>query len=73
MKQLFLMGAFVLLASVVFAQQKTYTGTVSDEAGKSMTGATISVKNAKTKTQTASNGTFSIGAEKGAIIEISFS
>jgi len=38
MKQLFLMGAFLLFASSLFAQQKTYSGTVSDEAGKPMSG-----------------------------------
>lgn len=73
MRTLLLWGTMMLVAFSTLAQQKSYTGTISDENNKPLSGATISIKNTKTKTISASNGTFSINAEKGATLEVSYS
>ena len=57
----------------VIAQQNNYTGTIVDENGKALQGATVAVKNTTTKVLSTINGTFSINAEKGAYLEINFS
>ena len=67
-----LLMVFFLGASAM-AQQKTYSGTVKDEAGKPMTGATVSVKGTKTSKLTDESGQFTIQAAAGNILEISFS
>jgi iron complex outermembrane receptor protein len=69
--QLLLMLFFWGTASM--AQQKTYSGTVRDEAGKPMNGATISVKGTKTSRLTNESGQFTIQAAPGNVLEISFS
>ena len=63
----------IIFPFVVFAQQTTYTGTIIDENGKALQGATVSVKNTTTRVLSTINGTFSINAEKGAYLEINFS
>ena len=73
MKKTFLLGAILFFASWSIAQQKTYNGSVSDESGKPLTGATVAVKNTKTKALTSNTGSFLINAEKGATLQISFS
>jgi iron complex outermembrane receptor protein len=62
-----------LWGTATMAQQKTYSGTVRDEAGKPMTGATVSVKGTKTTRLTNDAGQFSIPAAAGDVLEISFS
>jgi iron complex outermembrane receptor protein len=62
-----------LWGTAAIAQQKTYSGTVRDEAGKPMTGATVSVKGTKTTRLTNESGQFSIQAAAGDVLEISFS
>jgi len=64
---------FIILPFMVFAQQNTYTGTIVDENGKALQGATVAVKNTTTKVLSTINGTFSINAEKGGYLEINFS
>jgi TonB-linked SusC/RagA family outer membrane protein len=44
--------------SLLFAQQKTITGVVSDENGKPLSGATVTAKNARSATNTNDNGQF---------------
>lgn len=69
-----LLGLVLSLCAIwTMAQQKTYSGKVSDEAGKPMAGATIALKGAKAKAISSNTGTFTIAAEKGATLEISFS
>lgn len=68
--QLLLMLFFWGTASM--AQQKTYSGTVKDEAGKPMNGATVSVRGTKTSRLTNEAGQFSIPATPGNVLEISF-
>lgn len=63
----------IIFPFVIFAQQTLYTGTIVDENGKALQGATVAVKNTTTKTLSTINGTFSINAEKGSYLEINFS
>ena len=56
---------------VVLAQTTAYTGIVTDENGKPIEGASISLKNSSVGTATDNNGSFSVNASKGGIIVIS--
>lgn len=60
-----------LLPVLVLAQNKTVTGTVTDEAGTPVSGASVSVKNSSTGTSTDELGRFSINAAEGAVLVIS--
>jgi TonB-linked SusC/RagA family outer membrane protein len=51
-----MIGVFPLLPS--FAQEKVISGKISDEKGQALTGATVTVKNAKASTTTDENGNF---------------
>ena len=68
-----LSAILIVFPFLVIAQQTTYTGTIVDENGKALQGATVAVKNTTTKVLSTINGTFSINAEKGAYLEINFS
>ena len=63
----------IIFPFVIFAQQTSYTGTIVDENGKALQGATVAVKNTTTKVLSTINGTFSINAEKGGYLEINYS
>jgi TonB-dependent starch-binding outer membrane protein SusC len=56
----FFLFIFLLISSVSEAQNKTITGKVIGEKGDGLAGASVLVKNSKTGTTTAANGTFSI-------------
>ena len=71
--KIILSAILIIFQFVVFAQQTTYTGTIVDENGKALQGATVAVKNTTTKVLSTINGTFSINAEKGGYLEINFS
>ncbi|HTJ11963.1 MAG TPA: TonB-dependent receptor [Dinghuibacter sp.] len=60
--------AFVLclLSYVVHAQSKTISGTVSDDKGVTLPGATVSVKSTKVSTKTDVNGHFTLTLPAGA-------
>jgi iron complex outermembrane receptor protein len=60
-------------ATILHAQQKNYTGKVSDDAGKPLAGATVAVKGTRTRALTDNNGAFTIAAQKGATLEVSYS
>lgn len=62
-----------LLGTTAVAQQKTYSGTVKDETGKPMTGATVTIKGTKSSRLTNDAGQFTISAASGDVLEISFS
>lgn len=59
------------LPNLVLAQTKTITGTVTDQDGNTLPGATVSVKGTVKATSTSQNGTFSILAEPGQTLEVS--
>ena len=62
---------FIGICSGVYAQ-KTITGTVTDEYGEEIVGASISVKGTTTGTATDASGKFTIQATEGATLIISY-
>ncbi|MBY0347595.1 MAG: carboxypeptidase-like regulatory domain-containing protein, partial [Hydrotalea flava] len=60
LQRFFLAWLLVLFSFAAFAQSRKITGTVTDENGASLDGATIVVKNTKIRTTTNENGIFSI-------------
>jgi TonB-linked SusC/RagA family outer membrane protein len=62
---------FVLMWSTSFAQTKTITGTVSDNAGV-LPGVTVKVKETGTATVTDVNGKYAIAVNSGQTIQFSF-
>ena len=65
-----LLLAFVV--QITFAQQKTVTGTVTDESGLPLPGVNIVVKGTSTGVQSDFDGNFSIDASQGDILVFSF-
>lgn len=59
-----------LLPLTLLAQTKTITGTVTDELGMPVAGASVFVKNTKNGTTTDNAGKFTINAQEGATLEI---
>jgi len=74
--RLLIAAVFFLSANVLFAQQKTITGTVKDVNGKPVIGATVAAKGSAAATQTNSEGNFSLsvpgGAQKLTITSVGF-
>ncbi len=62
--------AFVV--QLTFAQEKTISGTVSDNTGLPLPGATVLVKGTSTGTSTDFDGKYSISASQGATLVFSF-
>ncbi|MEO6849378.1 MAG: carboxypeptidase-like regulatory domain-containing protein, partial [Mucilaginibacter sp.] len=62
-KFLFPLLFFFLLSVTAFAQSKKITGTVLDEKGQTLPGATVKAKSGKVTTATDVNGKFSIDVE----------
>ena len=62
MKKFFLSGIMILISFVIFAQNKTISGRVTDSTGKSLAGVTVSItgKGYKKTIQTNEEGKFSI-------------
>ncbi|SKB78207.1 TonB-linked outer membrane protein, SusC/RagA family [Salegentibacter holothuriorum] len=62
----------VLIVQISFAQQKTITGTVSDEDGLPLPGVNVLKKGTSTGTQTDFDGNYSIEAAQGDVLVFSF-
>lgn len=62
----------VLIVQLSFAQQKTITGTVTDEDGLPLPGVNVLKKGTSTGTQTDFDGKYSIQAEQGDVLVFSF-
>ncbi|WP_163514066.1 SusC/RagA family TonB-linked outer membrane protein [Gelidibacter japonicus] len=62
----------VLVAQITFAQQKSISGTVSDESGLPLPGVNILVKGTSTGTQTDFDGKYSINAKAGDILSFTY-
>jgi len=71
-KLLFMLGCLILLLPNIHAQSRPVTGTVTDEDGKPLAGATVQVNGTKTTVTTDDQGRFSIEAVKGQTLKISF-
>ncbi len=65
-------GIALTMASTAFAQSTVVTGTVKDEAGEPVIGAAVRVKGTTTGAVTDVNGNFSVKADKGQTLEISY-
>ena len=66
---LFILG---LLSLSVIAQKTNISGTISEDKGRVLAGANISIKGTNTKTLSNNNGEFTIGVVKGDVLVISF-
>jgi hypothetical protein len=73
MRKLKLLLAAALMLSVHFlwAQTNEITGKVTDDKGNPMLGVTVNVKNSRTGTTTAPDGSFKINAAPNAVLVIS--
>ena len=62
---------FALLVHVIYAQEKTVSGTVSDESGP-LPGVSVIVEGTTRGTETDFDGNFSISAKEGEVLRFSF-
>ncbi|MDX1543591.1 MAG: SusC/RagA family TonB-linked outer membrane protein [Christiangramia sp.] len=63
---------FVFIVQVIFAQQQTITGTVTDESGLPLPGVNIVIKGTSTGVQTDFDGNYTIEANQGDVLVYSF-
>ena len=63
----------IATAFISSGQETVFTGKVKDGQGKALSGATLSIKGSKVKTQTNTDGLFSIKATIGNTLVVSFS
>lgn len=68
----FLVLLLALFAQITFAQERTVSGTVSDNAGMPLPGVSVLVKGTKTGTQTDFDGKFSIKASPSQVLVFSY-
>lgn len=68
----FLTLLLALVAHLTFAQQKTITGTVTDDTGMPLPGANIIIKNTTTGTQSDFDGNYSISASSNQTLVYSY-
>ncbi|MFD2826810.1 carboxypeptidase-like regulatory domain-containing protein [Leeuwenhoekiella polynyae] len=62
----------LLLSAVVWAQEKTVTGTVTDPQGMPLPGVNVLVQGTTSGTQTDFDGNFQIQASEGAVLVFSY-
>lgn len=72
MRKIFLIVMVILTTQVTLAQEKTIKGLVSDAQGVPLPSANIIVKGESASTSTDFDGSFSIQAKAGAILEVSY-
>ncbi|MSP08474.1 MAG: TonB-dependent receptor [Chitinophagaceae bacterium] len=73
MKKYLMIMVMIANAFITSGQETNFTGKVKDEQGKPLSGATLSIKGSQVKTQTNTDGLFSIKATIGNILVVSFS
>lgn len=66
------LGMMLMLSASAFAQNQTVTGTVVDELGEPVIGATVTVAGTKTATVTDLDGNYKISAPAGSKVVISY-
>lgn len=71
-RQMFFLIAFFMMSILTYAQNKTVTGTITDNTGEPIIGATILVKGTKTGTISDLDGRFSIETTAGSKLNISY-
>lgn len=68
-----LLTLWISLASIiVYAQNKTISGQITNDKGVEVTGASVSIKGTKTSTVTDDSGKFTISAKNGDILVITY-
>lgn len=72
MRKMSLIILVALYSFVAKAQKVNVTGTVTDENGKALIGAIVTVKGSKAKTITNESGLFTVSAEKGDVIVVNY-
>lgn len=72
LKQPFLSAVFLFLGLGLFAQEKTVTGTVTDNNGVPLPGVNVLIDNSNTGTQTDFDGNFSLLASPGDVLVFSY-
>lgn len=74
LQKVYVLTLMALIVSIpVFAQQKTLHGSVKDDSGNPLTGATVKVKNTNVATTAATDGSFTLVVpETAQILEVSF-
>jgi TonB-linked SusC/RagA family outer membrane protein len=70
-RKIFVGFVFLLVPALLWAQVRTVAGTVTDDTGKPVSGASVTIKNASTGTATDDEGKFSIQAATGNVLVIS--
>lgn len=65
-----LLTMLMLLTAFAFAQNRTITGTVTDEKGDAVPGASVKIKNSRVGVATSSDGTFRIQAKTGDVLVV---
>ncbi|MFN8291031.1 MAG: SusC/RagA family TonB-linked outer membrane protein [Chitinophagaceae bacterium] len=71
MKKFFLFLATFVCAVMLYAQERTITGTVTDETGAPVQGASVRIKGTRTGVAADNNGMFRIQAKTGDVLLIS--
>ncbi|MDA7711256.1 carboxypeptidase-like regulatory domain-containing protein [Flavobacteriaceae bacterium] len=71
-QSLFLTLLGILMVQLVFAQQKTITGNITDESGLPLPGASIIIENTTRGVATDFDGKYSITASEGDVLVFSF-
>ena len=73
MKKILMIMVMIATAFISSGQETVFTGKVKDGQGKALSGASVSIKGSKVKTQTNTDGLFSIKATIGNTLVVSFS
>ena len=68
--KLLLVAALMLPVHFLWAQTKEITGRVTDDKGNPIIGVTVNVKNSRTGTTTAPDGSFKINAAPNAVLVV---
>ncbi|PZR28960.1 MAG: SusC/RagA family TonB-linked outer membrane protein [Citrobacter freundii] len=71
MRKLLVMFSLLLCALATFAQQRQITGKIVDKTGAPISGATITVKGTSSGTSAGPDGSFSVSAKTGDVLEVS--
>ena len=66
------LSLMLIFSASALAQNQTVTGTVLDETGEPIIGATVTVKGTKTTTITDIDGNYKLSVPKGAKVVISY-
>lgn len=70
MKRFMLLFTSLILSVLMFAQNRTITGTVTDEKGEALPGASVKIKNTKVLVAADNNGRFRLQAKTGDVLVV---